>query len=91
MEEHEPEVPGKPRPRKVARTSATPREIVRVLLLLVVIGLLVAFVVDNSQSVRVGFVFTDANPPLIWVLVVTALLGALADRLWLRRRSRHQR
>jgi uncharacterized integral membrane protein len=90
MEDRQREPSGEVR-RSRAATSPAPRELVRALLLVVVVGLLVAFVVDNSQSVRVGFVFTHANPSLIWVLIVTALLGAAADRLWLRRRSRQHR
>ena len=52
--------------------------------------LLVAFVIDNSQSVKVGFVFFSSTVPLIWVLLVTAVLGILADRLlvWRKRQSR---
>jgi uncharacterized integral membrane protein len=62
----------------------------------VIVGLLVAFVVDNSEKVRIGFVFFHADVRLIWVLLITAALGALADRLVpriyaRRRRSRHQR
>lgn len=54
----------------------------------VIVILLVAFIVDNSEHVRVGFVFAHANVPLIWVLLVTAALGALADRLVPRFRAR---
>jgi uncharacterized integral membrane protein len=57
------------------------REIARVTALIVIVAILVAFVLDNSHSVRVGFVFTDREPRLIWVLMITALLGAAADRL----------
>jgi uncharacterized integral membrane protein len=61
----------------------------------VIVGLLVAFVVDNSEKVRVGFVFFHADVRLIWVLVITAVLGALADRLvpkvYRRRRERRHR
>jgi uncharacterized integral membrane protein len=43
--------------------------------------LLIAFVLDNSQTVKVGFVFFNAQLSLIWVLLIAALLGALVDRL----------
>jgi uncharacterized integral membrane protein len=43
--------------------------------------LLIAFVLDNSRTVRVGFVFFNANVSLIWVLLIAAFLGALVDRL----------
>lgn len=64
------------------------REIARVASLILIIVILVAFVLDNSHSVRVGFVVTEREPRLIWVLIVTALLGAAADRLI--RWRRHQ-
>lgn len=61
----------------------------------VIVGLLVAFVVDNSEKVQVGFVFFHAEVRLIWVLVITAVLGAIADRLvpkvYRHRRTRRQR
>jgi uncharacterized integral membrane protein len=43
--------------------------------------LLIAFVLDNSRTVRVGFVFFNADVSLIWVLLIAAFLGALVDRL----------
>ncbi len=60
---------------------------------LVLVAILVAFVVKNSEKVNVSFVFFSANVRLIWVLLVTAVLGALADRLflWRRRRRRNDR
>ena len=61
----------------------------------VIVGLLVAFIVDNSEKVKVGFVFFHAEVRLIWVLLITAALGALADRLvpriYRRRRARRHR
>jgi len=56
--------------------------------IIVLIVVLAALVIDNTRSVRVGFVFGDWKVPLIFVLIVTALLGALIDRLWMRRRRR---
>ena len=49
---------------------------------------LVAFMIDNTQSVRVGFVFSERNPPLVWVLILTASLAIALDRLirWKRNR-----
>jgi uncharacterized integral membrane protein len=49
---------------------------------------LIAFVIDNTRKVKVGFVFTDFTLPLIFVLVATAVLGALIDRLLQARRRR---
>jgi uncharacterized integral membrane protein len=54
-----------------------------------VIGvILVAFILDNTQSVRVGFVVTEQQAPLVWVLLVTAALGALIGYLLRWRRAR---
>jgi uncharacterized integral membrane protein len=55
---------------------------------LVVAALLIAFVVENSASVTVHFVFFSARVSLIWALILAALLGALADRLVQRRARR---
>ena len=64
---------------------------VRLVAAVIVVALLVAFIVDNSEQVRVGFVFFHARVSLIWVLLITAALGALADRLIPRVRSRWTR
>ena len=47
----------------------------------VALVLLIAFVLGNSQTVRVDFVFFNTNVSLIWVLLIAAVLGALVDRL----------
>lgn len=62
--------------------------IARLLALAALVIVLVAFALDNTQSVRVGFLFFERNPPLIWILVITAATGAAIDRLvrWRRRR-----
>jgi len=69
-----------------------PREIARIVVAVVGLVLLVAFVLDNSQTVKVGFVFFSTQLSLIWVLLIAAVLGALVDRLVIllgqRRRSR---
>jgi uncharacterized integral membrane protein len=53
-----------------------------------VAALLIAFIVENSDSVTVHFVFFSAHVSLIWALILAAVLGALADRLVARRRRR---
>jgi uncharacterized integral membrane protein len=53
----------------------------RLVVALVIFAALVAFAIDNSDSVKVGFVFTEKKVPLIWVLLVTAVLGAILDRV----------
>jgi uncharacterized integral membrane protein len=41
----------------------------------------VAFILGNSERVRVSFVFFHSRSSLIWVLVITNLLGFLAGYL----------
>jgi uncharacterized integral membrane protein len=38
---------------------------------------LVAFIVSNSESVRVSFVFGHLTLSLIWVMIICAALGAM--------------
>ncbi len=66
------------------------REIVRMVVAGVVVILLIAFVLDNSQTVKVGFVFFNTQLSLIWVLLIAALLGALVDRLVILVRQRRK-
>lgn len=37
---------------------------------------LVAFIVSNSQTVKVSFVFGDVSVTLIWVMIICVVLGA---------------
>ena len=70
------------------KQSRPKRDVVRIIAVGILAVALAAFVIDNTQSVRVGFVVDERNPPLIWVLVVTLLLGAVIGRLvsWVRNR-----
>lgn len=74
--------------RWAAVEERTWRDKARIAGLAVVVVVLVAFVLDNRRSVRVGFVVTDRDAPLIWVLILTALLGAALGALLRRFRSR---
>ena len=65
------------------------RETARVVAALILIALLVAFVIDNTRKVTVGFVVGDHQTRLIYVLIVTFLVGVIVDRLWQRVRRRH--
>ena len=71
------------------------RDIARISVAAICLVLLVAFVLDNSKTVRVGFVLFSANVSLIWVLIIAAVLGAAVDRLVIllraRRRSKRAR
>jgi uncharacterized integral membrane protein len=64
------------------------RPVVRLVLFGILALLLIAFVADNTRRVRVSFVFGDRDARLIYVLIVTAAIGVLLDRLWLWYRHR---
>jgi uncharacterized integral membrane protein len=57
---------------------------------LVVIGILVlvlaALVIDNTDDVEIGYLFGETDMPLVVVILVSAVLGALIA--WLFRRAR---
>jgi len=75
-------------PDDEGRAGLDNRRKVRLAAGLALLVLLVAFVLDNTDDVPVGFVVGDSDVPLIIVLVATALIGAVLDRTvtWLRRR-----
>jgi uncharacterized integral membrane protein len=56
---------------------------------IVALVLLVVFVVQNSQEVEVDFLFTNTTTPLIFALLISALLGAVIT--WLLPRVRRGR
>jgi uncharacterized integral membrane protein len=62
----------------------------RIVVALIITVILVIFVVDNLEQVRVSFVFFKSDIGLIWVLIATAVLGGLVDRMlvWRGRRRR---
>jgi uncharacterized integral membrane protein len=62
--------------------------VVRLVLFGLLALLLISFVADNTRRVRVSFVFGDRDARLIYVLIVTAAIGVLLDRLWLWYRRR---
>jgi len=57
------------------------REIIRLVMGGLGLVLLIAFVVGNSNDVKVNFIFVNATTSLIWVVLVSAVLGVLVDRL----------
>jgi len=69
------------RPDGTVRRKRDTREIVRLVVFGVGLVLLIAFVVGNSNSVNVNFVFFSHSSSLIWVILISALLGVLVDRL----------
>jgi uncharacterized integral membrane protein len=67
------------------------RDNIRIVGAAVALILLVAFVLDNSHTVKVGFVFFSTRISLIWVLLIAAVLGALVDRLVILLRRRRKK
>ena len=66
----------------------------RIVLLLLIVAYLIAFVVKNSSSVSIDFVFGSASVGLIWLLLLGGGIGILGGILLAqlhRRRSRKQR
>jgi uncharacterized integral membrane protein len=55
--------------------------VAKVLVALFLVGVLVAFIVANSQSVVVHFVFVTRKPALIWVMFACAVLGGIIGYL----------
>ncbi len=55
--------------------------------------LLLVFVIQNSQSVKVKFLFTETETPLIVALLIAGVLGGLIGWAWpyVRRGRRQER
>jgi len=65
------------------------RETARVVAALILVAIVIAFVIDNTRKVKVGFVVGDSEIRLIYVLIVTFVIGIVVDRMWQRARRRH--
>jgi uncharacterized integral membrane protein len=65
--------------RELQRQRQT--RVAKVLVALFLAGVLVAFIVANSQSVIVHFVFVTRRPALIWVMFTCAVLGGVIGYL----------
>jgi uncharacterized integral membrane protein len=76
------------------RDTRDTRDIVRLVVFGIALVLLIAFVIANSATVRVHFVFFQTRTSLIWVILISAVLGVLVDRLVIalgkRRKTRKQ-
>jgi uncharacterized integral membrane protein len=54
------------------------RQLALVAALVLAAGLLLVFVVENNRTVRVSFVVVSAQLSLVWVILLSALAGAVA-------------
>jgi uncharacterized integral membrane protein len=63
----------------------------RLIVALVVAALLVIFAIQNTKEVRVSFLFFHWDARVIFVIIVSALLGMLVAYLLGRRRRRVRR
>ena len=76
-EDHLPE--RRPPEEQPAREGLDERQVRQLALagaLVLVVSLLLIFVIENSDPVRVSFVFFSAEISLIWVIVLSAVAGA---------------
>ena len=62
--------------------------IARFVLIALVVVAIVLVALDNTDDVRVGYVFGDADAP-IWIVLVLAAIGGLIIGSLLRFRRRH--
>jgi uncharacterized integral membrane protein len=76
--------------RDKGREGSDARDAAHVIGIVVLVALLIAFVVDNTRRVKVGFVFGNHQTRLIYVLIVTFVLGIVVDRLWQHWRRRRR-
>jgi uncharacterized integral membrane protein len=66
------------------------RDTAKIVAIVVIAIVLVVFVLANTRRVRIDFVVGDLRIPLIFVLVGTAILGAILDRLFTAWRHRRR-
>jgi uncharacterized integral membrane protein len=71
-----------------ARPAPNRRQIARLVVILVVVALVLWFAFANSQRVTVDFIVTERRSRLIFVILGSAVLGAIAGALL--RRIRHR-
>jgi uncharacterized integral membrane protein len=67
--------------------SIRTRQTVRIVVIAVAVALVVAFAVDNSQDVEVGWVVGDGELPLWLVIVGSFLVGGLVGYVGGRRHT----
>jgi len=81
--------------REVDEAAPRRRNLAKPIVALVLLAVVVSFVVQNSQKVKVQLWFVTGHPRLIWVLLVTVVVGAalgfVAGRPSRRRRADQRR
>ena len=73
------------------RARRRPAEISRAIAALIYLILLI---VENTDRVKVSYVFGDARAPLLWIVVVSGIAGwvlGIATHVLIRRRTRRAR
>jgi uncharacterized integral membrane protein len=63
----------------------------RLLALALVVGYVIAFVLENGKSVRVHFVFHSTDVSLIWVILLSIALGLVGGMLFAQLDRRRRR
>ena len=74
--------------RALWRRLLTPTTQTKLLASFLLVVLIVAFALDNSQRVTVDYLVMTRESRLFWVIVASAVVGAMADRLLVRRSRR---
>ncbi len=69
-------------------SSPDRREKARLAGAIVLVAVIAALAFDNRHEVKIGYVIGDAHVRLVYLLLITAVLGAAAGRLARWRRSR---
>ena len=87
-----PPVPPAPPPAEEEDRPSTwqPLLYAKIVVLLVVIAYAVAFVVQNTDQIRIDFVFSTANVRLIWTMLLLLAIGLIGGIL-LSQLYRHRR
>ena len=82
--------PGPYAPRMADDDNAKPErsERGRLIAAVILVGVIAALAIDNYREVKIGYVLGDARVHLVYLLLVTALLGAAAGYLARSRRKR---
>jgi uncharacterized integral membrane protein len=77
-----------PQPGPPAQPKRPAGETARLIGVGLIVAYFIAFIVENSKSIDIHFVFFTAHVSLIWALILATVLGVLLDRLFLHRARR---